>query len=140
MTFSATSPGSGFHGELILCWAGVGLVGRSVEVGAWRVWVKKVDGGKKGRRENERTTGLKEGVWRRTIRQGTRMIREVQSSRGDLPGEEVGLTRAESGRSKGGELGELPMEVEVRTKSGREVPRGKIHCGKQVTRDGQDGK
>jgi hypothetical protein len=54
MTFSATSPGSGFHGELMLCWAGVGLVGRSVEVGAWRVWVKKVDGGGKKRKERER--------------------------------------------------------------------------------------
>lgn len=47
------------------------------------------------------------------------------------------LTRAESGRSKEGELGELPMEVEVRMKRGREVPQGKIHCGKQVTRDGK---
>jgi hypothetical protein len=54
MTFSATSPGSGFHGELMLCWARVGLVGRSLEVGAWRVWVKRwTEEGKKGRKENE---------------------------------------------------------------------------------------
>jgi hypothetical protein len=37
------------------------------------------------------------------------------------------LTRAESGRSKEGELGEQPMEVEVRTKRGREgAPEGRF--------------
>lgn len=44
MTFSATSPGSGFHGEGMLRKVDVGPVFRSVEVGASRVWVEEVDG------------------------------------------------------------------------------------------------
>lgn len=113
MTFSATSPGSGFHGEDMLRKVNVGPVFRSVEVGASRCGWKK---------STETTANWKEMETRERLIEGEAVPRK-ESTNDDArwryqvgeesilaPGEEVGLTRAESGRSKGGEL-ELKVEV-----------------------------